>query len=181
MADKITVRLRGLVRAAGVRRLGGADTVLVDIDGTMTDGLLHIQVATADGVTKPFKSFSSDDSDALRLLSQLGVRVILVSADGQGSAILEQRAKDIGVEWYIVPGMDRFYRLQEFAEVAASRVVYIGDGYWDGSTFQEVGFGIATANALHKTKKMADAILSRSGGNKAIAQAVDYIIERLMV
>lgn len=173
MPDSMKVYRRGRSRAAAVRRLGGIANVIIDIDGTMTDGLLPIN---ANGF-KIFKNFGADDSDAIRTAISYGLIVELVTADHSSSAIVASRAEVIGVPVSFEHGRDRMLAYQHRMDLR--RTVYIGDGWYDGDNFTMAGFGIATMNALPMTKAKADAVSSRRGGDKAVAQSIAFILERL--
>lgn len=181
MSDRIQVRLRGLSRAAGVRRLGGLKTLIVDVDGTLTDGLMPIAGQEAASI-KPFKNFGSDDSDAIRVAKEWGVNVILTTADQVGYYITLNRARQLDTQVFIAPAKGRIAYLRTMYRLPMDvlTTAYIGDGWYDGRNFEDVGFGIATANALPRTKKYADAILSRRGGDKAVAQAIEFVLEKLV-
>ena len=71
-----------LARAAAVRLMA------FDVDGTLTDGGIHI---SAQG--EAFKRFSVRDGLGLVLLRDNGVRVAIVT--GRSSAIVEQRAREL--------------------------------------------------------------------------------------
>lgn len=166
---------RGAKRAAAVRRLGGIKLIAIDVDGTMTDGKM---IVDSNGL-KPFKNFGADDSDAIKEALSLGIDVVFITADKAGIAMAQHRANSIGIPCYFSEGKNRVSVLSTLRYSDLATIAYIGDGYYDGETFKMVGFGLATANALPHTKKHADAILSRAGGNKAVAQAIRFIGENL--
>lgn len=167
--DMVRTGPRGVLRAARLRAAGGVQTIIIDVDGTLTDGKMYMGASGR----KLMKAFSADDSDAIKRAVSLGIRVILISADRTGFAISEARAKDMGVDIYFGRGYDRIKRVQSFYGT-----VFIGDGYSDAACFMAADYGFATANALPKTKRRADAVGSRRGGDKAVAQAIDYVLAK---
>ena len=59
-------------------------------------------------------------------------------------------------------------------------VIYIGDGIFDTLVFKKVGYSICVANALDVTKKLANFVTKRDGGNRAVAEAVIHILNKKM-
>ena len=58
------------------------------------------------------------------------------------------------------------------------RVIYMGDGIFDHYVFKKVGFAIATSNSDILSKKFADYITNRNGGDRAVAEACLKILEK---
>ena len=92
-----------LARAAAVRLMA------FDVDGTLTDGGIHI---SAQG--EAFKRFSVRDGLGLVLLRDNGVRVAIVT--GRSSAIVEQRARELGIEEVIQGVADKSQAMRSLAE-----------------------------------------------------------------
>lgn len=172
--DTVRVRPRGYLRAHALRAIGGVQLVIIDVDGTLTDGSL---VVGKDG-HKQHKVFGPDDSDALHEL-QTRVRVELVTADTQGFDIVKQRAHHMGLNVTPLNGTTRHVHLMTF-HVPHAQIVYVGDGYYDWMSMKACGFGIAPHDAWPETKRIADAVTSRNGGHRAVAQAADYILRKLV-
>jgi 3-deoxy-D-manno-octulosonate 8-phosphate phosphatase (KDO 8-P phosphatase) len=80
-----------------------------DVDGTLTDGSIHI---SAQG--EAFKRFSVRDGLGLVLLRDNGVRVAIVT--GRSSAIVEQRARELGIEEVIQGVADKSQAMRSLAE-----------------------------------------------------------------
>jgi 3-deoxy-D-manno-octulosonate 8-phosphate phosphatase (KDO 8-P phosphatase) len=173
--DRVRVTVAGRRRAAALRRLGVRDLV-VDVDGCMTDGRLVVNGLGE----KAWKAFGPDDSDALKAAQAAHLRVTLVTADEQGSLIVRHRAEHMGVPLVVAPGAARVPWLVEHHDVDSTRTVYIGDGWHDADNVREVAFGVAPADAWPWTIRCADAVTSRPGGHRAVAQAVDYVLRRIM-
>jgi 3-deoxy-D-manno-octulosonate 8-phosphate phosphatase (KDO 8-P phosphatase) len=81
-----------------------------DVDGTLTDGGLYFG---NDG--EVMKRFSVFDGQGLRLLMDHGVKVVWITA--RSSAIVERRAKDLGI-YQLVQGCKT--KLQAYDEIRQS-------------------------------------------------------------
>lgn len=156
------MRARGLVRASSLRRRGGALRVVIDVDGTMTDGRIYVNEHG-----KMFKAFGPDDHSAVNVARHQGLDVLLVSADK--SLITQARAEhmSLDVQWW-----SEVSRIP--LDVDPMRTVYVGDGYYDHVAMRECAFGIAVNDSWPRTRRAADAVTSRNGGHRAVAQALDF-------
>jgi 3-deoxy-D-manno-octulosonate 8-phosphate phosphatase (KDO 8-P phosphatase) len=134
----------------------------------MTDGSIY---AGPDG-GKLFKAFGPDDNDAIKAAQRLGLTVALVSADSSGIEITQARADHMEVPLFLADPDERL-------GLMSSMTVYIGDGFYDGPVLRQAGFGIAPVDAWPGAIKAADAVTSRPGGHRAVAQAIDFTLRRL--
>ena len=54
----------------------------------------------------------------------------------------------------------------------------MGDGIFDHYVMKEVGYSIAPANADTLAKEEADYVTTRSGGDRAVAEACLHLLEK---
>ena len=145
--------------------------LVMDVDGVFTDGKFYY---TAQG--KSFKAFGADDHDALCLLKP-HLAMVCVTGDKRGFEISKARiVSDMQMELHLVSTIKRIDWIRE--RWNPKQVIYMGDGIFDHYVFQEVGYGIAPANADSNAKKFASWITERSGGDRAVAEAALHILER---
>ena len=146
--------------------------LVLDVDGVLTDGKFHY---TKDG--KVSKTFGADDHDAIRLMKQY-LEVVVVSADKIGFGITKKRIQeDMGLDLHEVSSADRpLWILNNFPNHFR---IYIGDGFYDHKVFEVVDLGITVNNALDHVKEAADFVSSRSGGDRAVAEACLYILKKV--
>lgn len=148
--------------------------LILDVDGVFTDGKFHY---TEKG--KVMKIFGDADNDALSLLKDK-MHIEMVTGDKRGYSISKKRIQeDMG---YPINLVSTFQRLDWIAErFNLAETIYMGDGIFDPIVFNSVGFSIAPANAFFNTKKYANHITESKGGEGAVAEAVLYILENLML
>jgi 3-deoxy-D-manno-octulosonate 8-phosphate phosphatase (KDO 8-P phosphatase) len=157
-----------------MRAAGGVEHIVIDIDGCMTDGGLIVD----EFGMRAFKTFGPDDHDAIReAIDSFGLDVQFVTADKLGLKISEARAEHMRIPLTCCKPNNRCSALR----VDPERTVYVGDGYWDWQVFSRVGFGIAPNDAWPETRAAADAVTSRTGGHRAVAQAVQFTFKNLRV
>ncbi|MBF0127974.1 MAG: phosphatase [Magnetococcales bacterium] len=144
---------------------------VLDVDGVMTTGQFHY---TSEG--KGVKIFGPDDSDGLMLLKPY-LEIRFISGDKRGFAISKKRiVDDMGYPLDLVSVTHRIDWIRERYDPA--EVVFMGDGIFDGHVLTQVGYGIAPANAGTPTRNCADFVTSRSGGDRAVAEACLHLLER---
>lgn len=145
--------------------------LILDVDGVMTTGQF---LYSADG--KAMKVFGADDNDALSLLKPY-MSIRFVSGDKKGFAISKKRIEDdMGFPLELVSTIRRIDWIRN--KYDPQSVIYIGDGIFDHYVMREVGYSIAPANADRLAKQYANYITTRSGGDRAVAEACLHILEK---
>ena len=145
---------------------------VLDVDGVLTDGTFAY---TTEG--KVAKYFGADDSDALRYLRN-HLEIVAVSADSLGFEISRRRVvDDMNIPLHLVSAHERAAWVErEFSDYFT---IYMGDGFCDSEVFEVVDLAIAPSNALEHTKRAADFVTSRAGGQRAVAEACIYILKEV--
>lgn len=145
---------------------------IIDVDGTMTTGQFFY---SENG--KVMKVFGADDNDALSLLKPY-LDILFVTADKRGYPITKKRiVDDMGYPLEIVVGTKE--RIDWIAKrYNLDEVIYMGDGIFDHYVMKKVGYSIATSDSDENTKKCANYITKRTGGNRAVAEACLHILDK---
>ncbi len=144
---------------------------VLDVDGTLTDGKM---IYSKDG--KQYKCFGCDDWNALQILKDYA-KIHVISADKKGFPITERRIEsECGYLLDVVPGHGQARWEWIRAQYPDDYIMYMGDGMLDWFPLSKADFGITTADALEHTKRAANLVTKRSGGNRAVAEAVTHIM-----
>ena len=144
---------------------------ILDVDGVITSGQF---LYSEEG--KSYKIFGPDDADALKILNTY-LPIHFITADEKGFNISKKRiVDDMGYPLDLVSSKNRLNWLSNNFNLDS--VIYMGDGFWDGFIFNKVMFGIAPQNAFLKTREMAHYVTKHSSGERAVAEAVIYILEK---
>lgn len=152
-------------------RIDTPSAVVFDVDGVLTSGSFFYSIEG-----KVLKDFGPDDSDALGLLASL-TEVRFISGDRKGFEITRRRvSEDMGFALDLVSTHSRAKWLESKYDL--SGIVYVGDGIFDHLVMQKVGYAIAIAGALPHVVQSADWVTTRSGGNRAVAEAVLHLVEK---
>jgi len=161
---------------SALRRARGIRLLLMDVDGTMTDGGIHL-LSTPEGGVAEMVVFSSHDGVALNLLRRAGLRSGMIT--GRGSAAVTHRAREIGVEFVaqkIHEKLPAFEDILARAGVSAEETAYVGDDLPDLVVLERVGLAVAVANATPEVKRQAHYVTRASGGNGALREVVELIL-----
>lgn len=148
--------------------------LFLDVDGVLTDGRLHY---TPDGISR---SFHTHDGHGIRTLIRCGINVAIVSAaDDNGAA---ERIRQMGiVRAYFAVADKKATALQvlEEEQLPPEHAAFMGDDIPDKAAMEAVGFAIAPPNAVREVAEIAHWIPERSGGNGAVREVCDRIMQNL--
>jgi 3-deoxy-D-manno-octulosonate 8-phosphate phosphatase (KDO 8-P phosphatase) len=164
--------------SAGVKkRAAQIKVLLMDVDGTMTDGGVAL-LSQADGSALEIKTFDAHDGQGLTLAHTAGIRTGCIT--GRESPALLRRANEMKMEFVYmkqpakVPAYEDILRR---AGVPESAVAYVGDDLPDLPVMRRVGLAIAVGNAVPEVKKAAHFTTNAFAGHGAIREAIELIIK----
>jgi len=151
--------------------------ILTDVDGILTDGKVNFFVAP-DGHLDEFKSFNTQDGIALMLCHSAGILCGIIT--GRRHPTTVARAKNLGFKYMYQGFLTKIGPLNDVLEkenLTADQVCYIGDDITDIPLLAEVGFAATVPNAVDVVKDHAHYITKRVGGDGALREVVDFILE----
>lgn len=146
--------------------------ILMDVDGTLTDGTLLI---LPDG--EELKTYNVKDGLGIFLAHLAGLKTGIIT--GKSSKSLEKRAENLRIQELHQGILDKKSVLQEILErngVNAQEVAYIGDDLGDLEVIKSVGFAGAVADAHPEVKKHSHFICSHPGGKGAVREFIEFIL-----
>ena len=144
--------------------------LITDVDGVLTDGKYFYSV---DG--KVMKQFGPHDSDGLKILKSLGIKVRAITADHRGFQVSKKRLDDLGIEITLVSEADRGSWMSDNCDLDST--VFIGDGLYDAAVMKLCALGFAPANALRITKNSADYVTDACGGEGVLLEVALIILK----
>lgn len=151
--------------------------LVLDVDGTMTDGNIYIG---SDGEIA--KAFSVKDGYAIsELLPRMGIEPLIVT--GRSSEIVKRRCEELGVSnlYQGVSKKDAFLKthLMPTFGIKFSDLAYMGDDMNDFAAMVEVkrGGGLigCPCDAAPKVIGISDYTSTKVGGGGAVRDFVDWI------
>lgn len=157
-----------------MQNLTNIKMLVLDVDGVLTDGTIIIN---SDGSESKF--FNSLDGHGIKMWKRAGYDVAILS--GRLSEPTIHRAKQLNIEHVFQNCHDKLPVLAEFLkkiDLSPEAVAYIGDDVVDLQVMKYVGFSIAVANSVDEVKRYADFVTTRTGGNGAVREAIEYILKK---
>ena len=155
-----------LERARHIRLL------VLDVDGVLTDGRLHIS-ATGEEV----KIFHVRDGSGLVALQRAGVAVAIIS--GRASAAVTRRATELGIG-HVRQGIgDKGAVLDALClelGMAKHELACVGDDTPDIPMFDRAGISVAVADAHPAALARADWVTQSRGGRGAVREICDLLL-----
>ncbi len=153
-------------------RAGRVKMILMDVDGTLTDGTLAV---LPDG--EEIKSYNVKDGMGVLLAQLAGLRIGIIT--GKTSKGLEKRAERLKIAEIHQGIIDKKKTLNEILDknqLKPEEVAYIGDDLGDLEVIKAVGFAAAVADAHPLIKKSAHYVCKNNGGRGAFREFIEYII-----
>lgn len=158
-------------RAARIRLL------LMDVDGTLTDGHVWL-LSQPDGTALELKCFSAQDGQGLTLAAQAGLRTGVIT--GRESPAMRRRAKESRIE-FVYEGrpvkIPAYEELLQKTGVDDSEVAYVGDDLPDLPVMRRVGFAVAVGNAVAEVIHAAHYVTRRNSGEGAVREVIELILK----
>ncbi len=155
-----------------MKDLHGIKLLILDCDGVLTDGKIiydNHQVET--------KHFSAKDGLGIRLLSFTEISVAVIS--GRQSEILSRRCQDLHIEHLFQNIKNKVKCAEELIQsldLTWDNVAIIGDDWNDYALMKKVHFSVVPADAFPSIKSCVDHITERSGGEGAVRELIELIL-----
>ena len=152
-----------------------------DLDGTLTDGKI-----TVDDKGTIYKSFHAHDWMGFGLLRKCGIITVILT--GSNDMVNRQRIQkflDYSTINYFYDGLsgcDKADRIKTIAfqnNIAWSEIAYIGDDLNDIPAMKTAGYKACVKNSNYLLKKIHGIKkLKKNGGNGAVREYIDYLINK---
>jgi len=165
------------ISAALKKRASRIKVLLMDVDGTMTDGSVTL-LSQVDGTALEIKTFDAHDGQGLTLAQTAGLRTGCIT--GRESAALLRRAYEMKMEFIYmkqplkVPAYEDILRK---AGVSDAEVAFIGDDLPDIPLLRRAGLALAVGDAMPEVKEIAHYTTQAVAGHGAIREAVELILK----
>ncbi len=147
--------------------------LLLDVDGVLSDGKIYFD---NNGIES--KSFHTLDGQGIKILMRSGVQVGIIT--GRKSQIVKTRAEDLGITLLTQGREDKLTAMQELLAqfpCELNEIAFMGDDYPDLTVMTKVGLALTVANALPVMQQHADWQSNRAGGEGAVREACDLIMQ----
>ena len=156
-----------------VGRAHGIEALILDVDGTLTDGGLYYAEYGDE-----LKRFDVQDGAGLVFWHLAGFRSAIIS--GRKSKLVLRRAKELRIE-QVFQGVS--YKLEVYERLLKrwhfkdEQVCVIGDDLPELSMLRRAGLSVAVANAAPDVKRAAHYQTARAGGRGAIREIIELLLQ----
>lgn len=165
------------ISAALKKRAARIQLLLMDVDGTLTDGGVTL-LSQPDGTALEIKTFDAHDGQGLTLAQTAGLRTGCIT--GRESAALLRRAQEMKVEFVYMKQalkMPAYEEILHKAQVLDEAVAYVGDDLPDIPLLRRCGLAVAVGDAVPEVKKAAHYTTKALAGHGAIRETVELILK----
>jgi 3-deoxy-D-manno-octulosonate 8-phosphate phosphatase (KDO 8-P phosphatase) len=147
--------------------------LICDVDGVLSDGKLSFNNHQEES-----KSFNVKDGLGIKQLLDSDITVAIIT--GRQSNIVTHRAMELGIPYVYQnqPSKIMSYNLLlKKCSLEPCQVMHVGDDLPDLPLMKRSGLGVCVADAYPFLKEHADWITQNKGGNGAIREASDLILQ----
>jgi 3-deoxy-D-manno-octulosonate 8-phosphate phosphatase (KDO 8-P phosphatase) len=147
--------------------------LILDVDGVMTDGGIIM-----DSEGRELKKFNVRDGHGIKVLQRYGIQVAIIT--GRKSKVVEYRAKDLDIKdvyQKVFNKKEVFEKILVKHKLSSDEAAFLGDDIIDIPVLRRIGFSAAVADAVDVVKKSVDYITKNRGGNGAIRELCDMILQ----
>lgn len=153
--------------------MGKIKYLVMDVDGTLTDGKIYIGPSG-----EAVKAFNVKDGCGIHdILIPAGIVPVIIT--GRSSEIVQNRCREIGIKEIYQGVGDKLQKLKEIVDQLDS-AAYIGDDINDLSCMMAVkeagGIAGCPADAAEQVKEIADFISRHNGGDGAVRDFIEFIV-----
>ena len=150
------------------------ELIVLDVDGTMTDSRISYS-ENGDEV----KSFNVKDGLGIASWMRLGKKVAIIT--GRESEIVKRRARELHIEYCYQGIKNKRKILSELLQklgLGYENVAAIGDDLNDYTMLQDAAISFVPKDATPAVERIATVTLRKRGGEGAVREMIDYLIER---
>jgi 3-deoxy-D-manno-octulosonate 8-phosphate phosphatase (KDO 8-P phosphatase) len=175
----LRLRLAGQeISSALQKRAAQIKLLLMDVDGTMTDGGVTL-LSQLDGTALEIKTFDAHDGQALTLVRTAGLLTGCIT--GRESAALLRRAQEMKMDFIY---MKQAVKIPAYEEILMktgitddAMVAFVGDDLPDLPLLRRSGLAIAVGDAVEEVKDAAHYTTTALAGHGAIRETVELILK----
>ena len=145
----------------------------LDVDGVLTDDSIYIGPDNFE-----LKKFNISDGLFMVLAMRAGLEIAIVSS--RYSKATESRMKDLGVKHVLQEYKEKVQMVKPLLQkldLGYNQIAFVGNEIMDVSLVKKAGLGIAVADSARELIDNADFVTSKSGGNGAVREVLEYYFE----
>ena len=165
------------VSASVRKRAAQIKVVLMDVDGTITDGSVTL-LSQPDGSALEIKAFDAHDGQGMTLARTAGLQLGVIT--GRESPALRRRMKEMGIAFVYEKQPNKIAAYEDIlakTRVQETEVAYLGDDLPDLPVMRRVGLAVAVGNAALEVKLAAHYTTKANGGKGAARELIELVLK----
>jgi len=146
--------------------------IVFDVDGVLTDGGI-----VYDNAGMEIKRFNVKDGQIISHLKENGF--IVGAITGRDSQVVKNRCKELKLDFHFHGSSDKlvqYNKIKEKYNLTDEQIAYIGDDIIDLSILARCGLASTPNDAREYMKKHVDYVTPSSGGEGALRDLADFIL-----
>ena len=150
------------------------ELLVLDVDGCLTDGSISY---TQSG--DEIKTFSVKDGLAIVSWIKMGKKAAIIT--GRNSAIVERRAKELGITHLYQGVKDKKNQLESILQqekLTFDNVAAIGDDLNDFHMLKAAKLSFTPRDGAEEIQKLVTTVLFKHGGDGAVREMIELIVEK---
>ena len=148
--------------------------VLLDVDGTLTDGGIY-----RGNNGEELKRFNVKDGYAIVNAQKLGIEFGIIT--GRKSELVEIRSNELKIK-YLYQGISEktviFEEIMQKTGLKKEEIAYMGDDLNDILIMKQSGLTGTPKDAADEVIQIADFVSEKNGGSGAVREFVEYILKK---
>jgi 3-deoxy-D-manno-octulosonate 8-phosphate phosphatase, yrbI family len=148
--------------------------VLLDVDGTLTDGGIY-----RGNNGEELKRFNVKDGYAIVNAQKLGIEFGIIT--GRKSELVEIRSNELKIKYLYQGISEKTVILKEIMQktgLKKEEIAYMGDDLNDILIMKQSGLTGAPKDAADEVIQIADFVSKKNGGSGAVREFVEYILKK---
>lgn len=147
--------------------------ILIDVDGTLTNGSIYI----GENNKEEFKVFNV--KDGMGIIKAIKEGIIIGFITGRTSNALSYRAKELNVQ-YVYQGnnkkVDIINEISKKENIDLNDILFIGDDVNDYMAMKHVGHCACPKDAANDILEISNYISEKNGGNGAVRDIIEHVL-----
>ncbi|RMB60622.1 HAD-IIIA family hydrolase [Dokdonia sinensis] len=148
-------------------------TFIFDVDGVLTDGILHI---TTDG--RMHREMNVKDGFAMKEALNRGFNLCIITGGTDEGVRLRLQA--LGIQDVFLGAHEKMKQLNEYLEkenIAPENVLYMGDDIPDYPVMKIVGLPTAPQDAVKEIKEISKYVSHKNGGKGCVRDVIEQVLK----
>lgn len=153
-------------------RLNPIRCFVLDIDGVLTDGNLHV---LQDGVM--LRKMNIKDGYALQLAAKKGYFIFVIS--GSNAEGVKKRLENLGISEVYLNCKNKLAQLENLMihyKINFNEILYMGDDMPDLEVMRKCSVPTCPSDAVHQVKSASIYVSEKKGGEGAVRDVIEQVM-----